>query len=293
MFVPKRHFLATVGLLFVLVFFTAACSKEKDETKNEENNFSSLEDDQSNEIEQRADKYQAIMDLFVQKYNKSPEDVEITFTSESDNHLRGGVKFGGENGAGGIFLAVRQDTVWQLIFDGNGSFSCALLDQYGFPREMKEGCYIPPKVTSIVDQITWRDYKNEDLGYSLSYPGICNVVSTNVNDRIDFICNWQDDGTWPRFIITHHDSDFYHPTPNVSVVEWVEKHPELDLGAAIKIAGLETVHFVQKKNSQTDAADYYYFIKDGQLYEIIIMSVSGHEDKQLYDKFLSSFSFNI
>lgn len=286
MFRSKKHFILLLSSVFLVLFLASGCTKQESGGEANENG-----NEEASSVNNMEDKYQAIVDLFVQKYNKNPEDVEITFNSENESYVRGDVKMGGAEGEGGIFLAAKNGAVWELVFDGNGSFSCSILDEYGFPSEMKEGCYIPPKFSSIVNQVNWLEYNNEDLGYRLSYPAICNIASTNVNDRVDFICNWQGDTTWPRFIIVHHDSDFYRPPSGISVVEWVKKSPELDLGSAVKIDDLETVHFTRKQTHQVDGSDYYYFINGGQLYEISIINVDGKEDKQLYDRFLSSFHF--
>jgi hypothetical protein len=82
---------------------------------------------------------QEIIQLFAQKYNKKIEEITITINQKTENHIRGGVKFGlGGVGEGGIFLAAKIDGKWQLAFDGNGgSFNCQeLKDMYHFPDEI-------------------------------------------------------------------------------------------------------------------------------------------------------------
>ena len=287
MFNSKKQVSLLALALILIAGFSSGCGKEQVVQKNETN-------ENNSQISQEPEltKFDYIKELFAQKYNKSLEEVELLVTFETDAHVKGSVSLGEGEENRGMFLAAKNDDVWQIVFDGNGSFACSLLDEYAFPSEMKEGCYVPAKVTTIVNQVTWLDYQNETLGYNLSYPSICSILGIDVDDQIDFICNWQGDGTWPRFRIAHHKTDFYQPELGTDVVEWVQKHPEFDLGSTIEIAGLKTVHFVQKKSAQTDGADYYYFIKEGQLYQIMILHIEGRQDKELYEKFLESFHFD-
>lgn len=282
----NKTFLFMTALILMLVF-VSGCTKEDNEDKNTNENTNVQE-----QREPEKTKFDKIKDLFAAEHEKSPEYVELLVTHETDAHVRGSVSFGEGEENRGMFMAAKNDDVWTIVHEGNGAFACSLLDQYAFPEEMKEGCYIPTVNTSIVDEVDWRDYSNSDLSYSLSYPGICNIVGVNVDKQIDFVCSWKGDANWPRFQITHSDEDFYRPGPDVSVTEWVKKHPDFEIGDPISIAGLETLHFVQNKNNEVDAADYYYFIKDGQLYEVMILHVDGKKDQKLYDKFLNSISFD-
>ena len=58
-----------------------------------------------------------------------------------------------------------------------------------------------------------------------------------------------------------------------------------------KIADLDTIHFVQNKTPQAWAVDYYYFIKDNQLFQISFIHSSDRIDWPLYEKILQSFKF--
>ncbi len=144
--------------------------------------------------------------------------------------------------------------------------------------------------TTIVDSVNWRIYTNETLGYTLTYPGICNV-SGDLDNAVDFTGPLKSKELWPKITINHNDSEFYNPPLGTDVEEWVNKFPGFKDGTGITIAGLPTVHFVQEKNSQAFAGDYYYFIKDTQLYQITILHTGGKEDWPLYNKFLASFAF--
>jgi|GEM_PF-928413 len=79
-----------------------------------------------------------IRNLFAEKYPKYEESVTVSIEQETADHIRGGVSF--EPGVGGgIFLAVKIDGKWKIVFDGNGSIPCNL-SKYGFPSEMMTDC---------------------------------------------------------------------------------------------------------------------------------------------------------
>ncbi len=87
----------------------------------------------------------AVKKLLADKYGKKSVEVDLTVSQAAEEHLKGEVVFepgGPENS--GIFLAAKIDGQWQLVFDGNGSFSCQMLEDYDFPEEMKQGCASQP-----------------------------------------------------------------------------------------------------------------------------------------------------
>lgn len=143
---------------------------------------------------------------------------------------------------------------------------------------------------SIAEEVDWRNYTNEKLGYGVSYPGIC-TVSTDLGQSVDFTGPLENNEWWPRITIAHRDTDFYNPPAGTDVVEWVQKFPELKEGKEVSIDGLTTLHFVQERSPQAYGADYYYFIKEGQLYQITLLHTADRQDWPLYDKFLESFTF--
>jgi hypothetical protein len=60
---------------------------------------------------------------------------------------------------------------------------------------------------------------------------------------------------------------------------------------ATQIAGRPTVHVRHEASQQAGARDEYYFVKDGQLFNIVITH-TGPEDWDLYNAFLASFGFS-
>ncbi|MFH0906780.1 MAG: hypothetical protein ABIC36_03500 [bacterium] len=89
-------------------------------------------------------KEEEIKMLFAEKYNTKVSAVEISISKEAENHIKGEVEILDEEleGAGnvGIFLVAKVDNVWELVFDGNGTFSCETLKDFDFPEDIQEGC---------------------------------------------------------------------------------------------------------------------------------------------------------
>ncbi len=83
-----------------------------------------------------------IQDLFVEKYGLVRDSVGLEFTQEADGYIKGNISIG-KNDTGSIFLAVRTDKKWELVFDGNGAYRCSLAEKYDFPLEMTEDCFGP------------------------------------------------------------------------------------------------------------------------------------------------------
>jgi len=90
-----------------------------------------------NMISNNLDK-EKVSQLFAEKYNKKIEDINLTINKQVNNYMSGGVKFSADkNAEGGIFLAVKIDNDWQLVYDGNGSVNCQeLREKYQFPDEI-------------------------------------------------------------------------------------------------------------------------------------------------------------
>jgi hypothetical protein len=84
----------------------------------------------------------AIAQLLADKYSKSVSQVQIAITQQDTTHARGTVTFlPAGPGNSGLFLAAQVNGLWQLVFDGNGSFSCSQIAPYNFPASMVPDCY--------------------------------------------------------------------------------------------------------------------------------------------------------
>lgn len=92
-----------------------------------------------------------IKKLLAEKYEKEINEVDLENIQKTKNHFRGMVVFqpdGSENT--GLVLAAKTNDGWQLVFDGNGSFSCYLLEEYDFPEEMRQGCVSEPELENPI-----------------------------------------------------------------------------------------------------------------------------------------------
>jgi putative hemolysin len=83
-----------------------------------------------------------IKQAFMNKYDKTADEIQVTVNLFDGTHARGGVKFSmnGNFGEGGIFLAYQEGGDWKIAFDGNGMYSCSAMAQYNFPDEMIPDC---------------------------------------------------------------------------------------------------------------------------------------------------------
>ncbi|MCD4762072.1 hypothetical protein K8R32_03890 [bacterium] len=82
-----------------------------------------------------------IKKLFAKKYNIPVSEINLTFNQEVDRYARGLVQIGEPGpGSSGLFLAAKIEGEWEIIFDGNGSFSCSNMRGYGFPEYMISDC---------------------------------------------------------------------------------------------------------------------------------------------------------
>jgi hypothetical protein len=83
---------------------------------------------------------QIVKEILAAKYKKAVGELKVTVSRMDDTHAAGGVKFGPEGTPGGLFLAVKTEGKWQVVYDGNGSIDCALMkDKYQFSAELLTG----------------------------------------------------------------------------------------------------------------------------------------------------------
>lgn len=88
--------------------------------------------------------------LFAQKYEKKVEDINVTISKREGNYLTGGVKFAGEV-AGGYVLAAKVNEAWNIVFDGNGTWTCDAVDVVDFPSTLAPECW-DEDTMSVVDR---------------------------------------------------------------------------------------------------------------------------------------------
>jgi putative hemolysin len=124
----------------------------------------------------------------------------------------------------------------------------------------------------------WKPYLNAQFGYALWYPGNCQVMGANLNESVQFSGPLVEG--WPVLTVSHYDSDFYRPPTSTDVGQWIADNeiPYDAIDTEVEIGGLPAVHLRYEAGPGWDASDAYYFIKDGQLFYILILHTGGQED---------------
>lgn len=90
------------------------------------------------------DKTDIIKNLFASKYELPADEIKINYSQETTNHARGTVTLGeSEVGNTGLFLTTNINGQWEIVFDGNGVYTCQEVAPYNFPENMIEDCYDP------------------------------------------------------------------------------------------------------------------------------------------------------
>ncbi|MBU1202797.1 hypothetical protein KKH39_02010 [Patescibacteria group bacterium] len=147
---------------------------------------------------------------------------------------------------------------------------------------------------SIVDSVDWQIYENKKFGYTVLYPDNTEIIANNLDEFVEFVGPLQDGERWPRISISHFDTVDYHPEVGVNLQEWLEDSIGSYETRVIGIdGGIETLHVIQPQTVDSDGADYYYFVKDGQLFKITFLHTIGSQDWPMYIKFLYNFHFNV
>lgn len=86
----------------------------------------------------------SLKELFFVKYNVPVSEITIKISAQDEAHVKGGVSFAPSGtGDGGLFLAVKVNDKWKLIYNGNGSVSCPEIRKYGFTQDLLEGVCDP------------------------------------------------------------------------------------------------------------------------------------------------------
>lgn len=121
----------------------------------------------------------ALKQLFATKYNKDISQITVNIAKQTDQLVRGGVMIGEPGpGAGGNFFAAKVDGNWQLVFAGNGGFSCEFLRSYGFPEDMIKDCdgtmsaQQHARLYGVLpaQQSTLKTFQDNELGIEFQYP---------------------------------------------------------------------------------------------------------------------------
>ncbi|MEI6326766.1 MAG: hypothetical protein WCO78_01445 [Candidatus Roizmanbacteria bacterium] len=74
------------------------------------------------------------------KHNTVDTSLTITVSKIEGKYAKGGVS--DKEGGGGMWYAVKEDGVWKLVWDGNGTIECSAFSSYPeFPINMLAECY--------------------------------------------------------------------------------------------------------------------------------------------------------
>lgn len=93
----------------------------------------------------------AMQKAFGEKYQREGSDVMIEIHQNDGEFARGTVSFVDEP-AGAMFLAryIYSDDAWELLFDGNGTVPCSVVDPIEFPGGMLPECWDEATQTSKI-----------------------------------------------------------------------------------------------------------------------------------------------
>jgi hypothetical protein len=82
---------------------------------------------------------QSVARSLAQKYDRTPESINIQVQLNTGEHAKGSVQFSGEPG-GGLWFAAYTESGWETVFDGNGIVSCEIVEKHNFPVDIISGC---------------------------------------------------------------------------------------------------------------------------------------------------------
>jgi len=81
-----------------------------------------------------------ITQVLAAKYNKDPEEAEVSIEENTGVYANGGIRFQGEI-SGAWWLAYKEAGEWLIVADGNGTVPCEAIEPYNFPVDMVPECW--------------------------------------------------------------------------------------------------------------------------------------------------------
>lgn len=92
------------------------------------------------EWEEPCDPQEEIAQALADKHQWDTNDIIVTVSKSNAQFARGSVREKSSTTGGGMFLAVRKNSQWEIAFDGNGAPDCNLLKvTYSFTPEFLSG----------------------------------------------------------------------------------------------------------------------------------------------------------
>ncbi len=148
------------------------------------------------------------------------------------------------------------------------------------------------------DDRGWQTYTNEQLGYSLMFPGAAEVVSLDPSQRAAFIGPEVDGKPQFQFMIVHYDIDAVEAANFMQSLaeghrDFLESIGETTIGQVeeLVIAGEAAIKLRFPAINESEPRDDYLFIHGGKMFTISITHFAGLENQELSDRFLQSITF--
>jgi hypothetical protein len=139
----------------------------------------------------------------------------------------------------------------------------------------------------------WEVFTHPTRGYSFFYPAGSVFESTDTERFTIVVGPLQNDEHWPWFSVAHSDLEDYHPPADADLQAWLVERNRLggEVVGTRTIGGETAIHTRVDSGPQSYDDDRFYFLHDGQVYEIVILHAGGKEDWTVYDRFPDSFDF--
>ena len=87
-------------------------------------------------------------ELFAEKYSKDTGEVNFEINEREGDYLTGVVRFEGEI-SGAYVLGAKVNDEWKIIFDGNGNYTCDVVDVVDFPSSLAPECWDENTMTMV------------------------------------------------------------------------------------------------------------------------------------------------
>lgn len=167
----------------------------------------------------------------------------------------------------------------------------------------------------------WEVYENHALGYSIRYPVgctfgpmpgnckgyppedrppecLCFLDSANPNEVFMQAFLEKPDGelTLASLAIMQFHPDAHNPQEGTDLASYLEdQFPELPgeipSEPNVEVGGVSAVRVYTPGSPQAPSYEEIYFIRDGKLFVIRLIDVDSQENRELYDKMLSTMQF--
>lgn len=146
----------------------------------------------------------------------------------------------------------------------------------------------------------WKVFRDETFGFQFHYPADA-VITGEAADPLSLtiVGPLVEDNNWPMIYFSYPARAEFRPMEDVDLEQWLSDNNLYAEGAPdkrlpdVQIAGVTAIHLRYDSGSgQSYNNDKYYFIKNGQLYQVVILHTGYKEDWELYNHFLESIQFD-